>query len=42
MLKRSFYSTLTIAQDYLPEINVSRTAEQSLTDKPAQAALNPS
>ena len=41
LLKRYLYSILTIAQDYLPEINLNSTAEQLITDEPAQAASNP-
>ena len=42
LLKRYLYSILTIAQDYLPEINLSSTAEQLLTDEPTQVIPMPS
>lgn len=31
LLKRYLYSILTIAQDYLPEVNLSHVAEQLMT-----------
>ncbi len=33
LLKRYLYSVLTIAQDYLPEVDLSRTAEQLITQE---------
>ena len=40
LLKRYLYSILTIAQDYLPEINLS-TAEQLLSSESVPAASTP-
>ncbi len=34
LLKRYLYSVLTIAQDFLPEINLSSTAELLMTKEP--------
>ncbi len=41
LLKRYLYSILTIAQDYLPEINLSSTAERLLSDEPVPATPMP-
>jgi hypothetical protein len=36
LLKRYLYSILTIAQDYLPEINLTGTAEKRVTEEPSR------
>jgi len=36
LLKRYLYSILTIAQDYLPEINLIKTAEELITQEPSK------
>ncbi|QMU30118.1 hypothetical protein [Adhaeribacter radiodurans] len=41
LLKRYLYSVLTIAQDFLPEIDLSHTAEQLMTDETNQVLEMP-
>jgi len=41
LLKRYLYSVLTIAQDFLPEINLSHTAEQLITQETNQVSGMP-
>ncbi|PSR54317.1 hypothetical protein AHMF7605_12715 [Adhaeribacter arboris] len=41
LLKRYLYSILTIAQDFLPEIDLNRTAEQLITAQLPEPELMP-
>ncbi|MDQ3291216.1 MAG: hypothetical protein M3Q05_07995 [Bacteroidota bacterium] len=41
LLKRYLYSVLTIAQDFLPEIDLSSTAEQLITEESSQLETMP-